>query len=193
MTEDLFAKDQSLRREADNILEGKSLRKLLEEYAPIHITGSYRLHLMVWRDLDILMDAPNITIPEFFVLGNRITSLLSPWKMSFTNNRDHESGRYPRGLYWGIRLGDLRKGAWKIDVWAFDSEQCRAKVQECEKLRKRLNDDNRLTILSLKSQLWNHPRYRDTITSQDIYDAVLDHSVRTLSDFWNYVEKIKKF
>ncbi len=192
MANDVLAVDETLRAEADVLLYERGLRKLLEEYAPIQITGSYTLRLMVWRDLDILMDAPAITIPEFFDLGKRISLLLSPWKMFFTNNRDNDGGRYPRGLYWGIRLGDVRRGAWKIDLWAFDSNDSRDKVRECEALSNRLNDENRLIILKLKSQLWDKPQYRDTITSQDIYEAALDHGVHTLDSFFEYVEKKRK-
>lgn len=183
------AVDEMLRAEADALLHQRGLQKLLEEYAPIHITGSYTLRLMVWRDLDIAMDAPAMSVPQFFDLGKRITALLSPWKMFFTNNRDNNGGRYPQGLYWGIRMGDVRKGAWKIDLWAFDAEECRAKVRECEALMNRLNDENRLTILRLKSQLWDKPQYRDTITSQDIYDAVLDRGIDTFDEFMKYVEQ----
>ena len=192
MANDTLAVDKTLRAEADALLYDRGLRKLLEEYAPIHITGSYTLRLMVWRDLDIVMDAPAITIPEFFDLGIRITVLLSPWKMFFTNNRDNDGGRYPRGLYWGIRLGDVKRGAWKIDLWAFDSNESRDKVRGCEALNNRLNDENRLIILNLKSQLWDKPEYRDTITSQDIYEAVLDYGVHTLNGFFEYVDKKRK-
>ena len=111
MTQELFDTDAEIKVEADDILDLKGLRKLIEEYTPFYITGSYTLKLMVWRDLDIAMDAPNITISQFFELGERITETFAPWKMFFTNNRDNEPGRYPKGLYWGIRFGDIKKGA----------------------------------------------------------------------------------
>src|SRR5207249_157623 len=107
----LLTTDHQLRAEADEILDVKGLRPVLEEYAPISVVGSYALQLMTWRDLDILMDAPTITVPEFFELGQRVTTLLSAWKSFFTNNRDHNN-QFPRGLYWGIRLGDIKAGAW---------------------------------------------------------------------------------
>ena len=189
---DLLSTDRQLRAEADELLESRGLRKLLEEYAPIQVVGSYALELMVWRDLDVLMDAPQITVDEFFDLGRRVTALLSPWKMFFTNTRDHEGTPYPWGLYWGVRLGDIKKGAWKIDLWAFGSEQSGEKVRECKHLKGRLDRQSRLTILRLKSQLWHDPRYRDQVTSQDIYDAVLGHEVQSLTDFWNYVGSKQK-
>ena len=63
------------------------------------------------------------------------------------------------------------------------------RVQDCQNLKNRLNNQNRLTILSIKAQLWNHPSYRDTVTSQDIYDAVFDHGILSLDGFWEYMKK----
>jgi hypothetical protein len=185
----LLRNDRALRTEADTLLEQRGLRALLETHAPIHVVGSYALELMVWRDLDLILDAPGISLEEFFDIGRKITLALAPWKMFFTDNRDHAGGRYPRGLYWGIRLGDIAQGAWKIDLWAFEPEETRSKVDDCRRLRHRLNHLNRLRILDLKSQLWRDPRYRDEITSQDIYDAVLDHRASSVADVWAYVQR----
>lgn len=44
-------------------------------------------------------------------------------------------------------------------------------------------------IMNLCLVLRDKPEYRDTITSQDIYDAVLDFGVNTLEGFFSYVEK----
>jgi hypothetical protein len=182
---DLLATDRALRAEADVLLT--TLRPILEPHAPAHAVGSYALELMVWRDLDIQMDAPAISVDTFFDIGRQITTALVPWKCRFSNHRDHAGD--PGGLYWGIKLGDIRKGAWKIDLWAFDHEQSQSRLRETNQLKSRLTSETRLTILRLKSQLWRDPRYRDQITSQHIYDAVLDHDALCLADFWNYIER----
>lgn len=187
--EHLVAGDSRLRAEADDLLNKRGLRAILEQQAPIHVVGSYALKLMAWRDLDISLDAADVSLEEFFDFGKPMTLAFSPWKMSFINTRDHETARYPRGLYWGIRLGDIHKGAWKIDVWAFESADLQQKLHESQLLMQRLNEDNRIIILRLKSQLWRDPRYRDEITSQDIYQAVLDGNARSIADFWAYVQR----
>ena len=123
----------------------------------------------------------------FFELGRRVLAALHPSKMFFTNGRDFGDMPPPRGLYWGIRLGDVKKGAWKIDLWAFDHELWMQKTTECEHLKQSLNKENRLTILRLKSQLWRDPRYRDEVTSADLYDAVLRLGCRSVAEFWAHV------
>jgi len=179
--------DQKLRAEADVLLERTGLCTILESCAPISIVGSYALRLMVWRDLDVAMNAPGLAVAEYFELGKRIADAAAPWKMFFTNNRNGESSSDPKGLYWGIRLGAIGE-AWKIDLWAFETAHFEEKIRQCEDLKSRLNERNRLTVLQLKSHLWNHPQYRDAITSQDVYDAVLDDNASNLEEFWRYIQ-----
>ena len=84
---DLDQRDQAIRKEADQLLGPKGLRSLLKDYGTPHVTGSYVLHLMTWRDLDIYLDAPDLSEESFFRLGGRIASCLSPVRMSFRNER----------------------------------------------------------------------------------------------------------
>lgn len=191
-----MATDQSLllnafqiRREADELLT--RIRPAFEEFAPLRVVGSYTLDLMVWRDLDLLVEATSMTIERFFELGQQIAMVLSPMKMSFTDYREQRPEGYSPGLYWGIRLGDIRQGAWKIDLWAFEPDVAKAKLRECESLKTRLDPQLRLTILRLKSELWNDPQYRKDLTSQHIYDAVLDHGATTVDDVWLHVRRTK--
>ena len=179
--------EAALRAQADDLLVRTGLKDLLSRSGTVHVSGSYALRLMTWRDLDIYLEAPRMTVSEFFALGSRITALLDPWKMFFTNNRGRLDGNYPPALYWGIRLGDIRKGAWKIDLWAMDSAACRIALENCDQVAARLTPESRLVILALKAQLWHHPAYRDTITSKTIYDAVLDGGVTDLDTFWAFV------
>jgi hypothetical protein len=173
--DELLQLDRDLRAEAAPLLD--KLRALF----PFHIIGSYALELMVWRDLDLLLRAPSVTVDEFFELGRRITATLSPWKAFFTDDR-RATPPAPRGLYWGIRLGDVSQGAWKIDLWWLDPTQTKKRLAQRNALQRRLTPSNRVTILRLKSQLWRDPRYRKEITSQDIYDAVLDRGIQSLEE-----------
>jgi hypothetical protein len=43
--------------------------------------------------------------------------------------------------------------------------------------------DTRTAILDVKTHYWRDPRYRNEITSDDIYHAVLDSGVRSPSEF----------
>jgi hypothetical protein len=186
----LLLQDAALRAEATELLDGRGLRPLLEEYGVVHVVGSHALHLMVWRDLDIYLAMPRIDGELFFELGNRIRTLLHPFKMFLSDYRVGPSEFALHGLYWGIRLGDLRQGAWKIDLHAEDSERCEEMVARCRALSSRLTPDYRARILEIKAAIWNHTEYRKSVTSQNVYDAVLDRGVETPEEFWKYTRRI---
>jgi len=179
--------DEELRSEATQILNS-GLLAILSEYGEPHIIGSYSLHLMVWRDLDIHLITENTDRKAFFELGGKIANLLTPHKMHYRDETEVATEGLPRGLYWGVYLGDERRGAWKIDIWVTDHSDFESVKAFGEILRSRLNDSNRSTILRLKSECWRHPEYRRSFTSSDIYSAVLDNSVVDIEGFWEYLE-----
>ena len=109
--------DDAIRTEADRLLES-GLRALLADYGDVHVVGSYALDLMTWRDLDIHLVRERLDVPAFFTLGGEIAALLQPHRMHFRDESCVATPGLPKGLYWGIYLGNERAGAWKIDVWA---------------------------------------------------------------------------
>ncbi len=115
----LDANDAALRREAGELLEDTGLLRLLAEYGKPHLMGSYALRLMVWRALDLTLEAGDISAPAFFELGRRIVLALDPANMSFRNTRLAPTEGLPDGLYWaytrtaGARMpGRSTSGPW---------------------------------------------------------------------------------
>ena len=188
MTKYLVQRDQILRKEADELLGPKGLRSLLEDYGTPHVSGSYALHLMTWRDLDIYLEQPDISEESFFRLGGRIASCLAPVRMSFRNERIKRTPNLPLGLYWGVYLGDERKGAWKIDIWAIDSQECERHLQFTERLTAALTPSLRCKILCIKQACWKDPGYRRTYTSQDIYNAVIQQGIENIDSFKEHMK-----
>src|ERR1051325_339746 len=163
------------------------LRRILDDYGEVHIMGSYSLHLMVWRDLDIHIVCREFDRRRFFDLGGRVAELLKPAKMHFRDEFVMQTPDLPRGLYWGVYLGDEREGAWKIDIWAVEKEECQRMLKYVEDIKLKLTPDSRKIILEIKSQVWQDPSYRKSYTSADIYDAVLTHGIKDLKEFKDYL------
>jgi hypothetical protein len=178
--------DEALRREADSLLDA-GLRDTLAKYGEVHVIGSYALRLMTWRDLDIhlVRDPPDLA--GFFELGGAVAALLEPHRMHFRDERRVGTPGLPRGLYWGVYLGDERAGAWKIDVWSTDRAGFEGVRRHGERLAARLSEASRHTILTIKSACWRHPEYRRAFSSGDIYSAVLDHGVPDVEGFWRFI------
>jgi len=168
----------TIKPEADQFLYQQGLYAILEAYGEPFIAGSYAYDLMTWRDLDIYFTG-DFDLEKFFNLGYKITASLKAYKSFFTDNR----GQCPDGLYWGIRLGDIQAGAWKIDIWHFSEHDYQDQVRNCDTIKNRLTEETRKAIIEIKSHFCLKPGYRDTITSDDIYKAVLEHGVRNVKQF----------
>lgn len=185
---DLDALDRELHAEADALLDG-GVRGILSEYGRPMLRGSYVLDLMTWRDLDIHLIAPGLSLPGFLELGTRIGGHLSAKKLNFRDHRGSTSPDFASGLYWGIYLGDERAGAWKLDLWSFDSlDEDPAELRDAA-LAARLRPELRDAILTIKSAVWQDPGYRRSFSSKDIYAAVLDAGVRTPGNFRSYLQR----
>ena len=187
MNNPLLSLNLQIKKEADEILYEEGLLSILSGFGIPHLTGSYSLDLMTWRDLDIYLQADELTEADFFRLGSRISTIFKPLKMSFRNERIAQTKNLPLGFYWGVYLGDERAGAWKIDIWAMDTAECQRLVQFCTDIRNELTPAIALSILGIKSQCWQDPAYRRSYNSLDIYRAVLDGHVTDVEGFRRYL------
>jgi hypothetical protein len=137
---------------------------------------------MVWRDLDYGVDAPGLR-------PDRAWQVLAPLAARANSlHYEDETGKgvaetkpYER-LYFVLRLA-----GWKLDIsiWTAGAP---ATVEELpQQLRERLDPETRLVVLRLKDAWHRDPRYPDTIGGYEIYDAVLEHGVRTLEELDAYL------
>lgn len=173
--------------EARKLLISDGLLKILETYGAVLPTGSYALDLMTWRDLDLYLISEKISITEFFELGAAINMLLNPIKMSFRNEYIGKTKNLPKGLYWGIYLGNERKGAWKIDLWCLSEKEALERHKYCRVVESKLNPENRIVIHRLKQKCWKNRHYRKRFYSIDIYDAVLENGIASFGELKEYI------
>jgi hypothetical protein len=179
--------DAQLRAEADGILYGKGILERAARYGKVHVRGSYALQLMAWKDLDIAIAMSPMDEVAFRKLGDELIAALSPTRVTYHNRVAEPMPGMPKGFYYGFRLGDLHSGGWKIDLWAMEPGEMSERISLEEKLASRLTDETRKAILAIKAKLWTHPEYRKSITSQDIYRAVLDGGVADVDGFWRFI------
>lgn len=176
-----------LRAEADHLLYGKGILELMSRYGKVHVRGSYALRLMAWKDLDIYLEMSALDEEPFRKLGGELTVVLSPTRVTYNNRVTEPMPGMPHGFYYGFRLGDLHSGGWKIDLWAMEAAEMNPRMLFEEQLAARLTDSTRKVILAIKAQVWTHPEYRKSITSMDIYRAVLDGGAVDVGGFWSFL------
>ena len=178
----------TLQQEADTLLERVQMRQLLAAYESWFVGGSHSYDLMCWRDLDLYVLDPTYNLESCFTVAKEVTQRLAARKSRFTNNLGQfEDG--PSGLYWGIRLGDSPFGDWKLDIWFLAKNEYENHIDYAKQMRRRLNDESREAILSIKKSYWQRSEFRKSVTSDLIYRAVLDEGVRTPNEFESFVKR----
>ena len=175
--------NNELKHEADDLIAACGLAELLAPYPQWFVGGSYSYDLMVWRDLDVYVLDPTHDLKLCFEIALKLTERLPAWKSRFTNNL----GSDPNGYYWGLKTGDERAGAWKLDLWFQDQLGFDAHRDYTASMNKRLTAQTRKAICAIKEAYWQRDEYRKTITSDHIYRAVLDDCVRTADEFEHWL------
>ena len=171
---DLFIADESLHREADELLQDRGLLAILARFGVPKPVGSYVLHLMTYRDLDLYLIRETLDLPAFFGLGAEIVTRLRPHRLQFRNEIDFCTPGLPRGLYWGVYTSDEPARAWKVDIWAMDAIKERRLSETQETIASRLDREARRTILAIKSQLCTAPNTaRSTAVSTSIVQCAM--------------------
>ena len=187
---DLIQQDHSLRTEADTLVDRHSVLELLHQYGVPHLSGSYAMRLMTWRDLDIYLAMTELKIDRFLELGQRLATALKPRKASYIDHLHFPSTEGVKGLYWGIHTGMPHEGGWKIDLWGVTPDVAAERVAYCDRLQAKMTGKMREQVLTIKQVVCRHPRYRDTVTSQDVYDSVIMGGAVTVEDFWSYKDGV---
>lgn len=179
-----------LQREADTVSADLDLFALLGRVGTPVQVGSVALGLMVWRDLDITVICDALDVDAVFGLGRELAAHPSVRQLQFRNDtgRWNRDAAYPDGLYWGIDYRTAGGDDWKVDIWFVDEPDRQPDLAHVESLPRRLTDETRRAILRIKDAWVRLPAYRSSVRSVDIYEAVLDHAVRTPREFQDHLE-----
>jgi hypothetical protein len=178
---DLVDRQRALQREAAGVLRGLRVEETLGVMGRTVPVGSFVTGLMVWRDLDFVVDAAGLTTGRAF---QAMYPLLARSRAARYEN-DMELRRH----YFVLRIPWRDASEWKLDVSLFlggippDLEQFQ------DGLRERLTDESRLTILTLKDAWHREAAYPDVVGGFEICDAVLWKGVRSLDQLDEYLSE----
>jgi len=167
--EALLARQADLQREADAFVCGLGLVELLGRAGRVVQLGSAVTGLMVWRDVDFGVEAPGLTAEAVWETMRPVLHRCS----SLHYEDDHEERRH----YFVMRID-----GWKVDVSLWFVRMPPAVEAFQVELPARLTPGSRLAILRLKEVWHRRPHYPDVVSAWEIYDAVLNHGVRTLDE-----------
>lgn len=149
--------------------------------------GSAFTGLMVWRDVDFGVDAPGIRAADAW---SAMLPLLADERCVRLRyeNETRLAGSEARH-YFVCRLLSATGHEWKVDVSIW-TNGVPSEVEPFQRsLEGRLTADLRLVVLRLKEAWWRDTAYPDVVGGFEIYDAVLEHGVRTLDELDAYLRE----
>jgi GrpB-like predicted nucleotidyltransferase (UPF0157 family) len=187
---ELLRRQDALQAEAYQLIARLDLPTMLSRAGkPEHI-GSSVSGLMAWRDIDFNVLCSNLSADLAFETMRPLITNPHVSRLHYHN----ESGSYTlpelRGdeRYYFVTYYETEAGnEWKIDISFWLSDRPRDQLAHLEYLSRHLTDETRLAILWIKD-VWRHlPVYPYQVGGTEIYDAVLEHGVRTPTQFDKYL------
>jgi hypothetical protein len=185
---EVLERQDALQAEAAAILSDLDLLATIGAVGTPVQTGSAALGLMVARDIDITTLCPTLAAEPIFEVVRPLATHPRVRRLAFRNDTGHWNidPRYPDGLYWMIEYVTGAGIEWNFDLWFLQEQTTQFDLEDIRSMPPRLTPEARLAILRIKEA--RHGLERDR-RSFRIYEAVLDHGVRTLDEFGRYLER----
>jgi len=181
-----------LQTEAVEVIADLDLPSLLGRLGYVEHLGSSVSGLMVWRDIDFAARCRDLTPGRAW---DALRPLLARPRLMRLSYRNETGERSPTGqaadqryyfvAYYETAAGDERK----IDLSLWLSDAPRPHLAQLDDLRRRLTGEIRLAILWIKDVWHRLPAYPEEVSGADVYDAVLEHGVRTPDEFAAYLRQ----
>lgn len=183
-----------LQDEAQIVLSELDLVRRLSLAGSLRQVGSSTLGLMVWRDLDLAVSSPGLS-------RERACEIMHPLyvhprvKQVRYVNESHEFN--PTGLqvdehsFFMAFCHTHRGGEWKIDISFWLGAGIHPEPVH-DAIEQQLTPETQRAILRIKDVWYRLPDYRQEVYSTDIYEAVMQHCVRTPTEFDHYLARQDK-
>ena len=187
---ELLRRQDALQAEAREVAAALGLLGRLGTVGTVQAIGSAASGLMVWRDLDFNVLCPGL--PRAAALAALQTIFLHPAVVSW-HFSDEQGPRSPTSrpeddrYYCVLHYAPDPAREWKIDCSFWLNPAPRTQVAHVAHLARTVTPETRLAILWIKDVWHRLPTYPYTVGGTDVYTAVLDHSVRTPTQFDAYL------
>ena len=173
----LLERAASLRAEGRAFLDRHAVEPRLAQAGSVELVGSFVTGLMVWRDLDVCVDAPDLGRPAAWELVRPLVQAAERVRYEHLDEPDDRRHYFVLGV-----------DGWKLDLSLFTGG-IPPQVDEFQReLLGRLDDNLRVAILRLK-ELWHRrPEYPEVVGGYEICCAALA-GARTPQELDAYLEE----
>ena len=189
----LLQRQNMLQNEAQVVINELNVVRLLSNTGIVKVHGSSVVGLMTWRDIDIAVSSPRLSIERAYEV---MTPLLTHPRVKQVQYLNQSGPFYLEGLpderyFFMIMYDSGAETDWKIDISFWLGEDAYTEPIH-DMIVQKLTPETRLAILRIKAVWWKQPSYRQEVSSVDIYDAVLLHGVCSLDEFDQYLSAREK-
>ncbi len=185
-------KSNTIKQNADRVLENLNLRSLLEHYGEVIFTGSYALDTMIWNDIDLQLKIED-PLKEKQILSEILSKLINSFSIKKVNYIDfYINGRpeMPKGRYLGLVYWDtLKKEEWKIDLWILAQEDFEKNREFMQKMTTNLVGVLKERALDLKAELTDRYGRPPQMASYHIYKCLVEQSPKTDKEVYAYLRE----
>ena len=188
----LLERQDTSQAEANRLVDRLDLPAMLSRAGRFEQLGSSVSGLMVWRDLDLGASCGRLSPERAWETMLPLAAHTRTTRLDYRNETGRLTppelrgyGRYYFVVHHETETGD----EWKIDVSLWSPDSPPGPLAHAEKLRKRLTPETRLAILWIKDVWHRMPTYPYQVSGMDVYDAVLEHGVRTPEQFGGYLRR----
>jgi hypothetical protein len=189
---ELLRRQDLLQAEAQQVIVELSLHSLLSQVGKPEQIGSSIAGLMVWRDLDFNILCPSPSPDSIFAMMQPLLIRPHVTKLHYHNDTGKYASAELRGderYYFVVYYENEAGNEWKIDLSFWLSDTPRTQLAYIEYLNQKMTEEIRLAILWIKDIWCHHATYPYQVGGTDIYDAVLEHGVRTPEQFRSYLQE----
>lgn len=183
--EKLWIEQFRLKTQADKLVKKTCIMGTFSRYGHLSpIGGSYEYDLMVYPDLDISLISNQLDKDSFASLVGELAANEYVRKISTADTVNFPpiyKGR-PKGFWIGLEI-PFENDRWGIDCWLQEPEWASADENNYSERLKSLEQSAKDFILQIKYSLIQRQLYGKKVSSNDVYDAVLDRGVRSIDAF----------
>lgn len=174
-----------LRSQADKMLAETKIMDVFAKYGQLSpVEGSYLYELMMYPDLDISLIADKVYKKDFANLLKDLAThpFVRGLSTADTINFNLSKRPRPKGYWIGVDI-PFENDRWGIDCWIQQPDWGTDQVDDYADRLVRLDQLAKDAVLAIKYELIRKGTYGKRYLSNDVYNAVLNHGVRTKEDF----------
>lgn len=181
----LRSEQARLRTQADKMLAETKIMDVFAKYGHLSpIEGSYLYELMMYPDLDIGLIADDVTKQDFANLLKDLAAhpFVRGLSTADTINFNLAKRPMPKGYWIGVDI-PFENDRWGIDCWLQQPDWGTDQTDDYADRLANLDQAAKDAVLAIKYELIRNGTYGKQYLSNNVYDAVLEHGVRSVEDF----------